>query len=277
MSERSEPFFADDELERQIRLLASSIAFPATPDIATAIRAELRAQPLVIQHRRRWTAPVIVAAAIILLLLGGSLALFPSARHAVAGWFDLPGISIFVSDTTPTPGPATPEALLSARFGPAISLAQASAAVDFPILLPDHPAVTGDNAVYVSQQGTQGQTAVLIAYPVSDTLPEAAQSGAGLLIVEFSSTSDAVWGMKSVSPGTTIDVVQVNGHDALWIGGTHFLTLAPGDSSVIPQTQPPVESANVLAWNSNSVTYRLEADLPLDTMIEIAESMTPIP
>ena len=277
MSERSEPFFADDEIERQLRLLAASIAFPTTPDIATAISAELRAQPLMIQHRRRWTSPVIVAAAIVLLLLGGSLALFPSARHTVAGWFDLPGISIFVSDTTPTPGPATPEPSLSARFGPPISLAQASAAVDFPILLPNHPAVTGGNAVYVSPQGTQGQAAVLIAYPVSDTLPEAAQSGAGLLIVEFSSTADSVWAMKSVSPGTTIDVVQVNGQDALWIGGTHFLTLAPGDSAVIPQTQTPRESANVLAWNLNGVTYRLEADLPRDTMIEIAESMTPMP
>jgi len=277
MSERSEPFFSDDELERQLRMLADSIAFPSTPDIAAAISAELHTQPVILQHPRRWIAPALVAAAIVLLLLGGSLALFPSARHAVAGWFDLPGISIFVSDTTPTPGPATPEPSLSARFGPPISLAQASAAVDFPILLPNHPAVTGGNAVYVSPQGTQGQAAVLIAYPVSDTLPEAAQSGAGLLIVEFSSTADSVWAMKSVSPGTTIDVVQVNGHDALWIGGTHFLTLAPGDSAVIPQTQTPRESANVLAWNLNGVTYRLEADLPRDTMIEIAESMTPMP
>jgi hypothetical protein len=277
MSERSEPFFADDDLERQLRLLADSIAFPSTPDIATAISAELHAQLVVIHRRRRWIAPAIVAAAIVLLLLGGSLALFPRARHAVAGWFDLPGISIFVGDTTPTPGPATPEPPLSARFGPPVSLAQASAAVDFPILLPDHPGFAGGSAIYVAQQGTQGQTAVLIAYPVSDTLPEAAQSGAGLLIVEFSATSDSVWAMKSVNPGTTIEVVQVNGHDALWIGGTHMLTLIPGDTSVVPGTPIVRESANMLAWNINGVTYRLEADLPLDTMIAIAESLAPIP
>jgi hypothetical protein len=65
MSERSELLFSDDEIERQLRLLAGSIAFPATPDIATAISAELHAQLVVIHRRRRWIAPAIVAAAIV--------------------------------------------------------------------------------------------------------------------------------------------------------------------------------------------------------------------
>jgi hypothetical protein len=69
----------------------------------------------------------------------------------------------------------------------------------------------------------------------------------------------------------------VNGHDALWIGGTHMLTLIPGDTSVVPGTPIVRESANMLAWNINGVTYRLEADLPLDSMIAIAESLAPIP
>jgi len=48
-------------------------------------------------------------------------------------------------------------------------------------------------------------------------------------------------------------------------------------SDTIGATPVSRESANVLAWSVNGVTYRLEADLPLDAMIAIAESMSPMP
>ena len=269
MSERSEPFFSDDELERQLRMLADSIAFPSTPDIAAAISAELHTQPVILQHPRRWIALALVAAAIVLLLLGGSLALFPSARHAVAGWFDLPGISIFVTDKTPTPSPATPEPPLQSRYGPARSLDEAAAAVDFPILLPNHAVVAAPGEIYLSNGSP---TVLLVAYPANEQLPDAAQSGTGLLIAEFRSDSEAVWAMKQVGAATEIKVVRVNGVDALWIGGAHQLMIV---SDTIGATPISRESANVLAWSIDGVTYRLEADLPLETMMAIAESMEP--
>ena len=221
MSERSEPFMTDEAFERQLRDLAGAVRFPDTPDFVAIFQRDLSTTPVSIA-RRRPVARFVLVAAIVLFILGATLALAPGARHAVADWFDIPGIRLIVGDETPTVIPATPEPALAARFGPPVPLEVAAVAVDFPILFPNHPAVSGAGEIYL----TRGEVPfVLIAYPISAALPEAAQSGEGLLLVEFRSSSDAVWGMKQAGAFSDIQVVRVNGVEALWVGGTHQLMI----------------------------------------------------
>lgn len=268
MSERTDSFPIDDALEQRLRDLAGVVRYPETPDFAAMFQHDIATMPVRITHRRS-VARLVLAAAIVLLIFGATLALIPGARHAVADWFDIPGIRLILGDETPTAAPATPEPPLATRFGPPVSLEIAFAGVDFPILAPNHPAVSEAGEFYL----TKGEVPfVLIAYPISPTLPEAAQSGEGLLLVEFRSSSDAVWAMKQAGATNEIRVVRVNGVEALWVGGTHQLMIVPAEPDATPVSRP---SANVLTWNVNGITYRIEADLPVETMIAIAESLAP--
>lgn len=268
MSERSDPFTIDEELEQRLRDLSGAVHFPETPDFAAMFQRDIVAKPVPISSRRP-VARIILAAAVALLILGATLALIPGARHAVADWLDIPGLRLTVGDDAPIALPATPETSLAARYGPAVSLELAAAVVNFPLLLPAHPSVTGTPAIYFAQEANP---VVLIAYPPGDALPEAAQSGVGLLLVEFRAGSDTVWGMKQAGTANDISVVRIAGVEALWIGGVHTLMIAPSAPGGTPVSH---QSANVLAWNVGGVTYRLEADLPIETMIAIAESLGP--
>ena len=268
MSERSEPFMDDEEFERRLRGLAGAAHFPEPPDFVALFQRDIATPPVSIS-RRRPLGRFLLAAAILLLILGATLALIPGTRHAVADWFDIPGIRLFISDETPTAIPVPRDPPLAVRSGPAVSRESAAAAVDFPLMLPNHPAVTGTPEIYLTQDGAP---VVLVTYPISDMLPEAAQSGEGLLLVEFRSSSDAVWGMKQAGATNEIRVVRVNGVEALWVGGTHQLMIVPAEPGATPVSR---RSANVLAWNVNGITYRLEADLPVETMIAVAESLAP--
>jgi hypothetical protein len=64
-----------------------------------------------------------------------------------------------------------------------------------------------------------------------------------------------------------IDVVEVNGELAVFTLGTHQLSV---DGS---QQPAKLVNAPTLIWVQDGITYRLEADLPLDEMIRIAESL----
>ena len=63
---------------------------------------------------------------------------------------------------------------------------------------------------------------------------------------------------------------EVSGARAIWLEGDHFLILETGEG-----VQPVVlmVKANVLIWDDQELTFRLEGDFKLEEMIRIAESI----
>jgi len=89
---------ATTDLDQQLRDLGSQLAFPATPDLARAVRARIRREPAWL----RWRF-ALAAAAAVLLALAATVALVPDARRAVAGFLGLPGFQVQKVRVLPSP------------------------------------------------------------------------------------------------------------------------------------------------------------------------------
>jgi len=66
----------------------------------------------------------------------------------------------------------------------------------------------------------------------------------------------------------TVEQTVVNGDEAYWMTGEHFLEMRNGDFNLIRLVK-----GHVLAWKSGELTYRLESDLSLEEAVQIAESL----
>ncbi len=75
------------------------------------------------------------------------------------------------------------------------------------------------------------------------------------------------WSIQKFQP-TIIEETTVNGSRAIWTVGDYPLLLRNGDLQLVRMID-----GNVLIWEKDRVTYRLETDLELDEAIRIAESL----
>ncbi len=278
----------DRDLHERLLAVSRSIAFPETPDIATSVRQTLdlegpSAQPQAAHPRPPLTwlrRPAVLAAAAVLLLIAG-VALIPATRETVAGWLGVPGIQIqFRDDDDPTPTVvASPQPNLGLLLGDPVTLDEARQRVDFAIALPDAPGLGMPDEIYVRVSG--GSDQVVYLYGARPGFPAAAETGIGLLLIQFEAPDDAFWGVKEVTGSNDVRVVRVNGRDGLWVGGSHQLLIAPDPDPVTRERPTPGPndltarpSANVLLWSGNGVTYRIESALSQQASIALAESVT---
>jgi hypothetical protein len=117
---------ATADLERQLSELGAEIAYPATPNIARAVRVRIRPASVWLSWRR-----VLVLAALLLIVAMGSLVLNPDARRAVAGFLGLPGFQIQKVKVLPSPSP---------YYGSkVVTLDEARRLAGFSVLLPEAP------------------------------------------------------------------------------------------------------------------------------------------
>jgi hypothetical protein len=298
--------WSDAELERALRDLGQRIAFPPTPDLARAVRLRLadapagRAEraPSAWERLTSWFGGAaggpsprraIAVAALALVVLGAAvLAFVPGARDTVAGWFGVRGIRIVFVEETPTPAPtptvpaATPgasptAALLGANLllGERMTLAEAQARVSFQLLVPDPARLGPPDEVYLRRRA-DGDMVSFVYYPRPD-LPAVAETGVGLLLVQFEAPEDAFFMEKGVAPSNEPRIVDVNGDDALWLGGAHYLLIAPDPSLEGDLGQQTTRTAaSVLLWDENGVTYRLESELSMTQAVALAEGLEPL-
>jgi len=121
-----------------------------------------------------------------------------------------------------------------------------------------------------------GREMVSLFYLPDNRLPEAAETGAGLLLMQFQSTEGVELMVKSVSGDGAIRQVTVSGDRGYWVQGTSSLTILFDPSAPPCCTDDPRPSANVLLWTSDGVTYRVESALSLHDAMAVAESMLPL-
>lgn len=281
------------ELESSLRDLGARVAYPATPDVASAVPSAVRSR-LATARRPFWAVlrpvarPLAFAALALALLAAGILAVFPEARDAVAERLGLRGVTIehlpFVPSATPTPSPiptptpaATPlpsptPAPAGARLGlgTAVTLAEAQARVPYGALVPSAPELATPDEVYVSQTWSGEQVALV--YRARPGVPEAGETGVGLLLIQFRGQVDAALFGKGLGPGTRLEQVTVNGSPGFWIEGRpHAVFYRDATGQVRDDTIRL--AGNVLLWEQGSLTLRLESALSKDEALRIAQSV----
>lgn len=220
---------------------ARALPYPATPNIARQVQRQLAAPPV----RPRPTFRLAMAGLVVLLLAG--LMTVPAVRAGVLEFLNLGAITVFF-DEPATPLPiSTPVALPDLPGRTTLTLAQET--MDIPL-----PSSLGEPD-YVFQYDGVGQAATLV--------------WAGERVV-LQLLSSQMMGMK-LQPTATIET-EVNGNPALWITGEHALTLYDeGLGSLTGMTR--IVEGNVLLWQVEDVTYRLEVELDLSEAIKLAETI----
>jgi hypothetical protein len=258
----------DLELERRLRDLSRQAVFPPTPAIASSVVRSISAETRVVSNqttldRRRYA----IWAAVVLVLVAAAIAAIPSSRHAVARWFDVPGIHISWTDDRNRSDVQTEIRL---GLGDQVSLQAAYESAGFAV---EQPAMMTADEVYYNASTPGGL--VSFVYFADDAFPAVEGTDVGLLITQFEADPESIWATKSLYGGRQMEVIRIDGVEGMWIPDTHIITIQPVGAGEI--TAPRGRSTgSVLIWNQDGVTYRIEGTLPREAMIAIAESMEPI-
>jgi hypothetical protein len=250
--------------DARLTAAAAATIYPATPDLWGGVRRRLTQAPV-----GRASSPVrrlAIGMAVLLLAFAAGLAAAPQARAALLKTLQAGVVRIFFPLASPTPTSpstsitqptATPEVLappldLAGRT----TLAEATEALGQPVLLPGYPGDIGAPEI-VFLQDWEGPLVILVWTREDDPIH------ARLALHILGPDTFAGKGEPSVVATTT-----VSGHPALWTQGPHLLSIQSG-SDVLRS----LVTGNVLVWEQDGLTYRLETDGPMSEAVRIAESL----
>ena len=227
-----------DVLERDLSFLAEDVTFPITP--VFSFPASTVAVAPIIRPSSMWWKVGLAAA---VLLLAATLA-FPAPRHALASWFDFPGIRIEIGNRDDDPPPTVTSIGGSLLLGTPVTLDEASERAGFPVMLPNHALTDAEPEVYLNS--FQGAPVVSLLYPASNDLPSIGSTGVGLLLMEIDASGDtSIMIVKRATGETPPQSVTIDGNFGLWVQGGVLLTDA-GDPFWTYQRR----SGNVLVWEA---------------------------
>jgi hypothetical protein len=224
------------DLERELRALGESIAFPPTPDLAARVRVRLPERVPTLWPRRLVLVAAVLGAAVV-----AGLAI-PQARSAILRVFGVGAVRVEYVDKLPAVEPGAPLDL-----GPEISAEDAPFRLLESQLLGDPDGVYASGNVVTQLYGSPNHVRLLVT-----------QIGGRAL------RPDVV--KKVVGTTTNTDFVSIAGlaELALWIeGAPHILSLP---------NAPERLAANTLIWTQGNRTMRLEGAESVDEAVEIAQS-----
>ncbi len=194
---------ATADLERRLHDLGGEIVYPATPDLARAVRARIRLQPA----WRRWRV-VLAAAAVVLIALAGFLAVNPDARRVVAGFLGLPGFQFQKVKVLPSPSPSHNSNLR------AVTLDEARRLAGFQVLTPGTPEQVRSVAFNDGPPG--GEVELGLA--------------GGTSLTEVKGAIEKGLFTKMIGPDGKVIEVDVNGTTGYWVtGGEHIFVYIDAD------------------------------------------------
>jgi hypothetical protein len=295
MAEPRNPFagMTDEEIARELADLGALVAFPATPDLARTVRDATATEPAGAKIRRFPVRKVLAAAAVVTLALVAGLLLSGGFRDAVADFFGVRGVRIVFERGTPTPSAsvvpvctptATPVTTPAASplaeatpvgtgllLGQRVTLAEAQAAVPYQVQVPALASLGEPDEIYLRTLPDGNQMVSFVYFPAPG-LPETLETGVGALLMQFEARDRVEYLGKAVGEGNAWVRTDLNGQLALWIEGAHQLTLVT-DPSQGCCVEPERTAGNVLLWENDGVTFRLESSLEMEEAIEIAESV----
>jgi hypothetical protein len=192
-----------------------------------------------IERRRRpvWLVPALAA-----LAVAGALMAIPQTRAAILDFFRIGGVGVERVDTQPAPPTARPV------FGERVDLDEAQEAVDFPLLVPRADAV-------VRMRG-----------------PLVELTFGRLTLLQFRG-EQLPYVTKQVGPSSSMRSVMVRGANGVWIDGARHEVIYRLPSDVEPRFVQRRAAGNVLIWEDDGVTYRLEGPQTLADALRVARDL----
>ena len=142
------------------------------------------------------------------------------------------------------------------ELGRPVTLADARAAVDFPLRVP--LALGRPDSVH--RGSPPGGVTMRWVEP-------------DVLLTEH--PGELVEVVKMVPEGSTSQPVTVDGAGGLWLTGPHVVTYTTADGEVL--AEPPRRTGNTLVWTRDGVLTRIEVDGPLREALAVAASLSPVP
>jgi hypothetical protein len=228
-------------LEQELRGLAAAVERPPTPDLAAAVEPRL-----VAPARRRRLRPVAIALAAVVLALAAALALSPGARTSILRFFHLRGATIERVEELPPLRTGT-----ALGLGRRVTLAEAQAAVSFPVRVPQ-----GERPERVLLDESIGRGAVSLVW-CCPRIVLTELRGDALAFVE-----------KQVGPDTTVEPLVVDGRRGVWVAGpAHAVIFRDELGRIVAE---PRLARNVLLWEDGAVTLRLEGNITRARALAIA-------
>ena len=257
----------DERFGAALARLGDELAWPATPDLASAVGEAIREErkaPSVVALRlsmpsRRRTLLVIAAA--VLTLAATALA----ARLVI----ELGAVEIEVVPGPPTALPTDVGA--GDDLGREIRLSDAEGIAGFPPALPIALGPPDRAWVDEAQVGFEPEDVtvrIVTSWAPSTDLPEIPGTGAGAVLIQFEGEWEVASKQLSAETNRYSEAI-VGGRPAFWTTGEHELLIVSGD-----ETQRFLVSGNVLIWEADGFTFRLETALPKQRSIAIAETVT---
>jgi hypothetical protein len=249
------------DLERSLSEMGRRIDWADETDLTRSVRAAIGDDS---PRRITLAKGLAYAATVAALVVAASLLSFPGVRTAVADFLGIGGVRIDTGDSAPTPA-------AELDLGERMSLSRARDAVAFEVRLPT--ALGQPDSVWLDMGVSGGQIA--LAYESSPGLPPAPGTNLGALVTQFPDAEVSDIALKKVmgsQPGTTFEPVTVEGEQGFWVSGEpHVIAYLEPDGDTRNETVRL--AGNVLLWESDGVTHRIESRLSEAEALSIAESL----
>jgi hypothetical protein len=240
------------DLARRLDELGARLEYPPAPDLVESVLRRMQSPPT-----RRRTRGLLVALAVLAVAAGALLAASPGARSAVLRFLHLGGVRIERVEDLPVV-----EVRQLPYFGNRVTLAEARRAVGFRILFPRLGDLDRPDEIYLRTLPPGG--AVTLVYG-SLARPRLALS---------QSRGDPIEPLliKVLGRATRVDRVSVDGARGVWIEGAPHQVLTSWRGVEYEDTL--YLAGSVLIWERAGRSFRLEADIPRNEAIRLAESLS---
>ncbi len=285
-------------LNPRLLVAARALPYPATPDVAAAVRRRLResrdrGRPMAPARRLAW------ALAAVLLLVAGLMAV-PQVRAAVVEVLRIGVVRIFLGPTptepvvpTSTEEPAVSPALLltaSPAEAPAAALPTEPQATARPTPTPRPSPTPLSSILDLAGETTLAEARSLSGFPIGlptypadlgepDRVFYQDQGGPVVVLVwlvpgqpdqvqlSLQLLSSKSWGTSKLQP-RTVQETTVGDRPAVWAEGPYMMIFRNGNAGATRLIE-----GHVLIWEDDGITYRLETGESLDEAVRIAESL----
>lgn len=244
-------------LEARLEDLSAAVDWPATPDLASAVGADLQ----VLLRRGPWWRSAPRAMAL------GLLAAILLATAALAAGIALGGLRITFGEP---PVSAAPSLARDRALGSIVTLAQARELAGFVPRVPALDELGAPDRVYFDEPPSGGQ--VGLAWGERRGYPAQDAGGIGLVVTQFRADIGPETFEKSLLTGTSVQEVRVGGRAGYWLaGGEHFIYYLDDRGEPVETTLRVV--GNALIWEDGGLTIRVEGAPSLAAALRVAESM----
>jgi len=106
-------------------------------------------------------------------------------------------------------------------------------------------------------------------------LPETLHVKVGALLTQFRGRPEQPVAAKGIPPDGIVEAIEVAGQPGFWIEGEAHVFLYRGPDGGLRDERYRL-AGNVLLWERDGLTFRLESALPKERALAIAASLQPL-